>query len=66
MKKNTAHNLLEVKTLIKEAFMQGRELVFDDTKWHKHDSDELICTSRIELAEFILDLKDHSLTIEVL
>ena len=64
--KNTAHNELEVKTLIKEAFSRGDEERYNGMNWFKHDSNELICTSEIKLTEFTLHQEDgSSLTVAV-
>ncbi len=66
MEKQTAHNELEVKTLIKESFAQGTEDKYHGTKWFKHDSGDFICESEIELTEFVLHTPDgSSTTVEV-
>jgi hypothetical protein len=65
MKKQTAHNLLEVKVLIKEAFARGDEEKFNGTVWTSHNG-EKICISKIELTEYELVLPDmSSITCEV-
>ena len=65
-RKNTAHNLVEVKVLIKEAFGRGDEERFNDMIWYSHTGEEL-CKSFINLVDFTLDLPDRSsLIVEVL
>lgn len=66
MEKMTAHNLMEVKALIKEAFACGMELNFDGTRWFSH-SGEFICLSSIDHTDFTLHLDTkESVTVEVL
>ena len=61
MKKDTAHNELEVRILIEEAFSTGTEEKYHKTRWYKHDSEELLCVSRIDLVGYYLDLENHSI-----
>lgn len=62
----TAHNLNEVKALIKEAFSRGNEEDFSGTQWIAHGG-EFLCKSEIKLTEFELVMPDRSsITIEVI
>ena len=72
MEKMTAHNLMEVKALIKEAFACGMELNCDGTRWFSH-SGEYLAQSFIRNTEFELVVEDvdsldgyRSVTVEVL
>lgn len=72
MEKNRAHNLTEVKALIKESYQDGTELNFNKTRWYSHN-DKFLCTSTIFDTEFELTVEDvealdgyRSVTIEVL
>lgn len=65
LKKQTAHNLNEVKALIKESFSRGDEEAYQGTEWIAHTGERL-CRSKIRLTEFELELPDmSSLTMEV-
>jgi predicted DNA-binding WGR domain protein len=66
--KDSAHNLNEVKALIKEAYGRGEEMLYNGTKWMKHDSDEVLCISHIDDVDFKLDISSDgsTLTIEVM
>lgn len=57
MIKNTAHNLNEVKALVREAFQNGNELEFHKTQWMSH-SGTFICTSHVRDVEFELVVED--------
>lgn len=72
MEKNTVHNLIEVRALIRESYQNGRELEFNKTKWYSH-SGKFLCTSTIFDTEFELTVEDidsldgyRSVTCEVL
>lgn len=72
MIKNTAHNLNEVKALVKESYSSGNEMTFDKTKWFSHDG-KFIATSFVFDTEFELVVEDtdsldgyRSLKVEVL
>ena len=41
--KYRAHNLNEVKALIKEAVKRGESEFYNGSQWYKHDSNENIC-----------------------
>ena len=69
--KNTAHNLMEVKALVKEAYQSGNEMRHNLTKWFSH-SGKYICQSIIRDTEFDLFVEDvevlngyRSVTVEV-
>jgi len=66
MVKQTVHNLMEAKVLIKESYARGEEQMYDGTRWYTHQG-AFICLSNTFLTEFTLhlDTKD-SLTVEVL
>ena len=38
-----AHNLNEVKALIKEAIKRGESDEYNGSQWYKHDSNDSIC-----------------------
>lgn len=61
MKRNSAHNELEIRVLIEEAFGRGDEEIFHETTWYKHDSDEIICKSKIEVVGYRLDFKSYEI-----
>ena len=70
--KNTVHNLMEAKVLIKEAYGHGDEIRYDNAKWFSH-AGQFICTSHVRDIEFDLVVEDvdslygyRSVTCEVL
>lgn len=71
MEKQTAHNLFEIKALIKESFAKGEELAYEKTKWYSH-SGNYLAKSFIRNTEFELVVEDtdsldgyRSVTVEV-
>ena len=53
MHKQTVHNLMEVKALIKEAFSHGNEMSYNHSTWFSHNY-EWLCKSFIRDTEFEL------------
>ena len=54
MEKQTVHNKLEGKTLIKEAYKNGDEAKYDECKFFSHEG-EFLFTCRIDFTEFEMD-----------
>lgn len=44
IKKQTVHNIAEIKALVKESYAQGAELKFDQTEWYSHSGKRLAKT----------------------
>ncbi len=61
LRKQTVHNLNEVKALIKEAFARGDEWRYEGTEWFSHDGEKL-CKSIIHAIEAELVMPDMSST----
>jgi hypothetical protein len=55
--KNTAHNLNEVKALIKESYQNGNEMNFNKTQWFSHNGN-FLCTSNVRDVEFELTVEN--------
>lgn len=64
-KKQTVHNELEARALIKEAYQRGDQDEYDNNKWFTH-AGEFLFTSEIRFTEFELHQKSGSTTVEVL
>ncbi|MBA3955019.1 hypothetical protein H0X48_06905 [Candidatus Dependentiae bacterium] len=54
--KMRAHNLMEVKALIKGAYQSGSEAEYERATWSKHDG-TFLCTSHIRDTEFELTIE---------
>lgn len=57
MLKFTAHNLIEVKALIREAYSNGNEQEFHNRAWFTHDN-EYFAKSFVRDTEFELVVED--------